>query len=104
MKSAFMRLPREFPAPSITVFVLLQVLDIFTTWIGMRAGASESSFFIGRLMQLGPLRALLISKIIAVILVCACLRYQRPRVVVFLNYWFTALITWNLVTMLRAMV
>jgi hypothetical protein len=31
--------PRAFPAPSLTVFVILQVLDIFTTLVGLRMGA-----------------------------------------------------------------
>lgn len=89
--------PRQFPAPSLTVFVALQTLDILTTMIGLRLGASESSFFLARIMQVGPVAGLLISKLFAVFLVAAALRMQRPRIVVFINYWFTAVVTWNLV-------
>jgi hypothetical protein len=89
--------PRAFPAPSLTVFVALQVLDIFTTLIGMRMGASESSLFIGRLMHAGPVAALLIAKLFAVVLVMIALKVRRPRTVVFLNYWFAVIVTWNLV-------
>ena len=46
---------REFPVPSLTVFFVLQALDVLTTLIGLSAGASEASIFVGRLMQLGPL-------------------------------------------------
>ena len=84
----------------MTVFFSLQVLDVLTTLIGLRLGASEASFFVGRLMKLGPLEALLISKTFAIILVAAALGFKRPRVVVFLNYWFAALITWNLATII----
>ena len=89
-------LRREFPAPSLTVFFVLQALDVLTTLIGLSAGASEASVFVGRLMQLGPLAGLLMSKCFAIVLVGAALRFKRPRVIVILNYWFAAVITWNL--------
>jgi hypothetical protein len=94
--------PRPFPAPSLTVFVALQILDIATTLIGLRMGASESSFFIGRLMHAGPIAALLIAKLFAVMLVMIALKVHRPRIVVFLNYWFAAVVTWNLGLILLA--
>jgi hypothetical protein len=94
----FANLRREFPAPSLIVFVSLQTLDILTTLIGLRVGASEGSIFISRLMRLGPVQALLISKIFAVFLVAAALRLRRPRLVVFLNYWFMVIVAWNLYT------
>jgi hypothetical protein len=89
-------LPRkEFPVPSLTVFVALQTLDILTTLLGLRIGASEGSFFIARLMRTDPIAALLIAKILAVALVSIALKFKRPRIVVFLNYWFAAVVTWN---------
>jgi hypothetical protein len=91
-------LRRDFPAPSLTAFVSLQTLDILTTLIGLRIGAAEGSIFLSRLMRLGPLAALLISKIFAVFLVAVALRVKRPRVVVFLNYWFVLVVAWNLCT------
>jgi len=91
---------KSFPVPSLTVFVALQCLDILTTLMGIRLGAHETSIFIGRLMHQGPVAALLIAKIFAVLLVAVALRFRRPRFVVFLNYWFTAIVTWNLVMIL----
>jgi hypothetical protein len=84
------------------VFVALQALDIFTTLLGLQLGAREGSVFLGRLMRAGPLVALSIVKIIAVLLVAMALRFKRPRVVVFLNYWLAAVVTWNLVVILTA--
>jgi hypothetical protein len=94
----FANLRREFPAPSMTVFFLLQLLDVVTTLLGLRLGAGEASFFVGRLMKFGALEGLIIAKLFAIVLVAAALAFHRPRVVVFLNYWFAALITWNLIT------
>lgn len=91
---------RDFPAPSMTVFFSLQALDVVTTLIGLRLGASEASFFVGRLMNWGPVEALLISKTFAMVLALAAVRLKRPRVIVFLNYWFAVLITWNLATII----
>lgn len=82
----------------MTVFFLMQALDVGTTLIGMHVGAREASLFVGRLMQMGPLEAVLISKVFAVILASAALAFKRPRVIVFLNYWFALLIAWNLFT------
>lgn len=82
--------------PSISVFVFLQVLDVLTTLIGLRLGAGEASAFIGQLMHLGVVPALMISKIIAVILVLLALRRGRTKIVVLANFWFAAIVTWNL--------
>ncbi len=90
------RIPREFPAPSLTVFFGLQTLDLLTTIIGLRVGAAEGSYFVSHLMHLGTIQALLISKSFAILLGMAALRFKRPRVVVFLNYWFAVIVTWNL--------
>jgi hypothetical protein len=94
------RFRREFPAPSLGVFVSLQLLDILTTMIGLNMGAQESSVFLDRLMHTGPMTALLISKLFACALVAVAFKLKRPRLVVFLNYWFAFVVTWNLATIL----
>lgn len=98
------QLRRPFPEPSLSAFVTLQVLDILTTLIGLEMGAQEASFFLSRLMSAGPVAALLIAKITAVLLVAMALRFKRARVVVFLNYWFAAVVTWNLSTIVWAQI
>jgi hypothetical protein len=87
---------REFPPPSLYMFVALQMLDVLTTLIGLRMGAGEGSVFLSQLMQLNPVTALLLGKIFAVFLVATALRFKRGRIVVFVNFWFTAVVTWNL--------
>src|ERR1022692_4531007 len=94
---------RTFPAPSMSVFFGLQALDVLTTLIGLHLGAREASVFIGRLMAIGPVAGLLISKCFAVILAAAALGFRRPRVVVFLNYWFAVVIAWNLFTIFNTL-
>ena len=94
---------KELPDPSLSVFFSLQVLDVLTTLLGLHVGAGESSFFIANLMKMGPLPALLLVKVIASVLVLGAVAYKRSRLVVFLNFWFTALVTWNLVIILMAL-
>jgi hypothetical protein len=94
---------RAFPEPSIAVFLGLQALDVLTTFLGLRVGAKETSIFVGQLLRLGPLAGLLISKCFALILLGAALGFHRPRVVVFLNYWFAAIVSWNLITVFVSM-
>ena len=75
---------------------------MITTLLGLRLGAGEASIFIGRLMHSGPVTALLIAKFFAVFFVAAALRFNRPRVVVLVNYWSALLVTWNLLMILVA--
>jgi hypothetical protein len=86
----------------MAVFFSLQALDVLTTLIGLRLGAGEASLFVARLIRLGPLTGLLVAKCFALILVAAAIGFKRTRLIVFLNYWFAAIITWNLVTILRS--
>jgi len=82
--------------PSVSVFVLLQVLDVLTTLIGLHLGAGKASLFISRLMRVGPRS-------------CADgfkdtgrhsgddRRYAR--IVGMANFWLAAVVTWNLALM-----
>jgi hypothetical protein len=87
----------------MAVFFSLQALDVLTTLIGLRMGAREASMFVGRLLVLGPVAGLLVSKCFAVILASAALAFHRPRVIVFLNLMFAVVITWNLATILASL-
>lgn len=94
-------LRRPFPEPSLWVFVALQVLDVLTTLIGLSVGAQEASIFVGQLLSLSPAAGLIIPKLFCILLVISAIRFKRRRMVVFLNYWFAVVVTWNLVTIFR---
>jgi hypothetical protein len=87
----------QMPAHSLGVFVLLQLLDLLTTLIGLRLGAKEANTFVGQLIRMGPMAGLLISKIFAVLFAATALKFKRARLIVFLNFWFTLIVSWNLV-------
>jgi hypothetical protein len=90
-------IPKSFPVPSIGLFLALQVLDVLTTLIGLHLGAHEGSTFIGHLLRTGPVSGLIISKIFAAGLAAFAVFLNRKRLLVFLNFWFAALVTWNVI-------
>ena len=81
---------------SLQVFLYLQVLDVLTTWLGFRLGLSEASPFIQLLMHLGPAAGLVGSKMVALLLGAFCVWRGRFRVIYWINYWYAALVVWNL--------
>jgi hypothetical protein len=86
--------------PSLQVFLYLQLLDALTTLLGFRVGLAEASPFIRMLVQVGPLTGLLADKILAVVLALVCVWSGRARLIRWVNYWYAALVTWNIVLIL----
>jgi len=95
--------PQEiaFPTPSIGLFLGLQVLDVLTTMVGLHFGAREGSSFIGHLLESGPLTGLIASKILAAGLAAFAVFLNKKRVLVFLNFWFAAVVLWNAIEIVR---
>ena len=81
---------------SLQIFLYLQVLDALTTWLGFRVGLSEASPFVQFLMRVGPGLGLLASKIVALMLAALCVWRGRLNVIRLINYWYAALVVWNL--------
>jgi hypothetical protein len=88
---------------SVEVFLYLQMLDVLTTWLGLRLHCAEASPFIRYLMHLGPVAGLLGAKLIAILLGGFCVWRQRFLVIQMINYFFAALVTWNMAILLLAL-
>ena len=80
---------------SLQIFCFLQALDALTTLAGFRVGLVEASPFIQFLMRLGPVAGLLGSKFLAVLLGGWCVWRGRFRTIQLINYWYVALVIWN---------
>jgi hypothetical protein len=80
----------------LQVFLYLQLLDFLTTIVGLRLGLIELSPFIRWLMGGGAVFGALLSKVMAVALAGFCVWIQRRRLIHWLNYWYAALVVWNL--------
>lgn len=81
---------------SLQLFFYLQLLDVLTTLAGFRLGFSEASPFIHLLMRFGVLEGLLGSKMVAIAIGAFCVWRRRYRVIGIINYWYAALVIWNL--------
>ena len=85
---------------SLQVFLYLQLLDALTTLLGFRAGLVEASPFVRMLAHLGPYAGLLADKVFAVLLAMICVWSGRSRMIRWVNYWYAALVTWNIILIL----
>ena len=84
------------------VFIYLQVLDLLTTLVGFRLGAVEASPFVRMLMFAGPTAGVVASKAIAIGLAGLCVYLNKRHLVRWANYWYGALVLWNLMILLAA--
>jgi len=84
------------------LFIYLQLLDLLTTLVGFKLGASEASPFIRMLMHAGPVAGVAVSKLLAVGLGALCIYTKRQHLVRWATYWYAALVVWNLFVMLSA--
>ncbi len=90
--------------PYLEVFVYLQLLDFITTLVAFQLGGQEMSPFVRCLMALGPATGVAVAKIGALALAGVCVWLGKQRVIRWCNYWFAALVFWNLTMILRALV
>lgn len=88
---------------TLEIFLYLQVLDLLTTVIGFRLGASEVSPFIRALIVFGPVTGVVLSKFIAVGIGGVCVATRRLHLITWINYWFAGLVLWNFAIILRAL-
>jgi hypothetical protein len=82
---------------ALQVFVYLQLLDFLTTLVGFRLGASEASPFIAKLIHAtSPAIGVAASKVVGLGIGGLCIALNRSRLITWINYWYAALIVWNL--------
>ena len=83
--------------PAIYIFVYLQLLDFLTTVAGFRLGASEASPFIAKLIHASStMMGVATSKVLGLAMGGVCVATNKLRIVGWINYWYAALIVWNL--------
>jgi hypothetical protein len=87
---------------TIQIFVYLQLLDLLTTLVGFKLGASEASPFVRFLMDYGPVAGVALSKVIALALGAICVYTKRVRLMKWATYWYAGLVVWNLMILLAA--
>ena len=63
------------------IFIYLQLLDLLTTLVGFKLGASEASPFIRMLMHAGPAAGVMASKLVALGLGAICVHRKKLRLI-----------------------
>lgn len=87
----------------VQVFVYLQVLDFLTTMVGFKLGASELSPFVVKLIHASsPAMGVAASKMVGLAVAGLCVATNRARMLTWANYWYAALVVWNLSMILSA--
>jgi hypothetical protein len=84
------------------IFIYLQLLDLLTTLVGFKLGATEASPFIRMLMHAGPAAGVLTSKLLALGLGAVCVYFRKNHLIRWATYWYGGLVVWNLIVMLAA--
>jgi hypothetical protein len=82
------------------VFIYLQLLDLLTTLVGFKMGASEASPFIRMLMHAGPVTGVAVSKLVALVLGGVCIHLKKQHLIRWASYWYSGLVVWNLMIVL----
>lgn len=88
----------------LQVFLYLQLLDFMTTVVGLRMGGHEVSPFVHWLTTMGPTAGVALSKLVAFALGGICIWYRKERVICWVNYFFAALVVWNLAQIMKVLV
>ena len=88
----------------LSVFLYLQVLDVLSTLIGFSLGNTEASPFVRLLIRWGPVAGLALSKAVAIGLAAVCFAFKRTALIRLINYWYAALVIWNLYTVLTVLI
>lgn len=79
----------------MALFVALQVMDIETTMLVFSLGGYEANPFMQLFVQMNPLIALVLWKVIAVGLFTGLVRY-RPAGIIKVQAFYSIVIAWNL--------
>jgi hypothetical protein len=87
----------------LEVFLYLQILDVVSTLIGFSLGNTEASPFIRLLLRWGPVTGLVCSKLFAAGCLLVCIQLNRWGFIRWINYWYAALVTWNLYIILKVL-
>lgn len=86
----------------LTDFVYLQLLDILTTVAFLMQGVAEGNPVIRWVLGLGqnPIQSLILVKAASVALAVYCVVRSRHRVLRIANFFFAALVAYNLVVII----
>ena len=85
----------------LTIFVILQALDLLTTLAALALGGAEGNPLVRQLFIIGPVSGLVFAKLLAIGLVLVLKALGKGKGILKANWAFTAIVVWNLTIVLR---
>ena len=82
-------------------FIFVQFADFMTTMIALHTGGFEMNPFVSRLMVIGSLQGLILSKVVILGIAVAAVRLGKVRILRLINILFGAVVLWNLTVIAR---
>jgi hypothetical protein len=88
----------------IALFSYLQALDLLTTMVFLAAGVREANPIVNFALRSAdsPLQALLVVKALAFLIAFYCWRAGRHSLLVRVNWFFAAIVAWNILALLMS--
>ena len=83
------------------IFVLLQLADFATTMTAIGMGGVEQNPLVSRLMFIGTVQGLILSKVIVLALALAAIRARKDLALRSANVVFGAIVAWNVMIIAR---
>jgi hypothetical protein len=88
----------------LVLFLLLQLLDLITTLTVIALGGQENNPIIAHFMTIGPIKGLIISKLLVSALAVGGAMLGRSRSIRLANLAFGGVVAWNVSVIARLVV
>ena len=85
----------------LVFFILLQLLDAATTLVALALGGQENNPLVSRMMSLGPVGGLLVSKMAVIGIATVGAFLHQVRGIRLANVVFCAIVAWNFTIIVR---
>jgi uncharacterized protein DUF5658 len=85
----------------LSVFILLQMLDLLTTRMALGMGAGEQNPLVSQIMSVAPAYGLFISKLVVVGIAVLGVWMEKSKGIRVANLAFAGVVAWNLTIIFR---
>lgn len=94
--SAISKIPKLY----ITIFILLNILDCVTTYIGLKMGLLEANFMLSKLFSVNIFLGLAVKMGLSIVAILLLTMIKKLKLLKIINLVFVGVIVWNLATVL----
>lgn len=81
-------------------FLILNLLDCFTTFYGIEIGLTEGNFFLNQVLEYNILLGLSIKMGLSLLIALLLIKFKKEKLFKVLNIAFTFIVIWNVIVMI----